>query len=62
LKLALQTTWFVVLVSGAWYGAGYFFLPPLLADNSKNDNENVRTENVTYRTLLFSKDPVPEKI
>jgi hypothetical protein len=49
-----------MIIAGVWYAAGYYFLTPLQADISKN--ENVRIENVTYCTLLCSKDPIPEKI
>ena len=32
LQTALQMTWIAVLVSGAWWMAGYYFLDPLLVD------------------------------
>ena len=56
LRFALQMTWIGVLVSGLWWGAGYYFLPPLLTTTDTQDTATVRS--VTYCNLLCGADPV----
>ena len=60
LQLALQMTWIGVLISGLWWGAAFYFLPPLPISLEISKSACVvptaTVQKATYCSLFLMKD------